>query len=140
MNLVTYKVEAAKAHSFRKQLLWSNIWAFTLAVVGAVVGVGAIASGNAGIGVVAFLLMAAFTIATIWSIVAYWRSLWALWEWPGIFLGLGVAAAIVVLNLVTGFVGTLASIAFLVYVYMQLGKQSGESPVVKREVYTDQLK
>lgn len=137
MGIVTYKVEASKAHSLRKQLLWSNVWSFILAIVGAVVGVGAALSGDSGAGVAAFILLAAFTGTTIWSVVVYWRSLWALWEWQGVAIGLGVAAVVIVLNLITGLVGTLASFAFFVYLYVQLGKQSGEVKIEKREVYTE---
>jgi hypothetical protein len=133
----TYKIEQSKAVSLRKQLLWANILAFfTILIAAFFVGVGTGTSSAGALGMAAVFGVAAVVTGII-SIVAYWRALWALWEWPGIAIGLAVAVGIFVLNALTGgLVGNIASIAFLVYVYVQLGKQAGV-PVAAREVFEE---
>lgn len=125
----TYKIEFEKARSLRKQLLWSNLSVLIIAIVAGFLGA-------AGAGDFALFLLLGVIACGIWSIVAYWRSLWALWEWPGIGLGLLIAVGVFVLNVATGFLGGFASIAFLVYVYIQLGKQAGVA-AVKRDVFEE---
>ena len=127
----TYKIESTKATSLRWQLLWSNVASFIVAFVAAF-------AAATGAGEFALLLLVGVVGCLIWSVVAYWRVVWNLWEWPGIGLALLVALGVALLNFATGFVGTIASIAFLVYVYVQLGKQSEE--VIKgpsREVFSE---
>lgn len=133
--MVTYKVDAEKATKLRKQLLWANIWAIILMFMMFFFGVGAIAGSTAS-GIFAGLFAVATVVACIIALVAYWRALWALWEWPGIGVGFLVAIGVVILNTGMAGLGSIASIAFLIYVYIQLGKHTGEqSPPTKREVF-----
>jgi hypothetical protein len=125
----TYKIEFEKASSLRKQLLWSNLSAIIVAIIAGIMGA-------AGAGDFALLLFIGVVGCMIWSIVAYWRALWALWEWPGVGVGLLVGFGVFVLNTATGILGSIASIAFMVYVYIQLGKQAGVA-AVKREVFEE---
>jgi hypothetical protein len=133
----TYKVERVKAASLRKQLLWSNVVSFFAIILTIMFGIGGAASGETGTVIIGGLFGVTAVVASVWSIVAYWRALWALWEWPGVFMGLGVAAAVIILNAVAAPVGMFLSLAFLVYVFVQLGKQSGEAALPKREVFEE---
>jgi hypothetical protein len=133
----TYKVEAVKAASLRKQLLWSNLTSFFAVILAMMFGIGGAATGQAGTVVLGGFFAVVAGVMTIWSIVAYWRSLWALWEWSGVFMGLGVAAGVIILNAIAAPVGLFLSLAFLIYVFVQLGKQSGEVAVEKREVFEE---
>ena len=125
----TYKVELEKAKSLRSQLLWSNVWTLAIAIMAGIMGA-------AGAGSFALFLLIGVIGTTIWSLVVWWRSLWALWEWPGVFLGLLVSAFVFMLNAATGILGSMLSIAFTVYIYMQLGKQAGVV-TTKREVFEE---
>jgi hypothetical protein len=131
----TYKVEAVKAASLRKQLLWSNVVSFFAVILAAMFGVGGAVSGDTGTTILGGMFGIVAIVATVWSIIAYWKSLWALWEWPGIWMGLGVGAGVIVLNAVAAPTGMFLSVAFLIYVFVQLGKQSGDVVVEKREVF-----
>jgi hypothetical protein len=134
----TYKVETVKAASLRKQLLWTNVVSFFAVILATMFGVGAaISSGGAGAGGLAILFGIVAIVTSLWSIVAYWRALWALWEWPGILMGIGVAAGVIILNALAAPVGMFLSLAFLIYVFVQLGKQSGDVVVSKREVFEE---
>ena len=133
----TYKVEAVKAASLRKQLIWSNVASFFSVILAMIFGIGGAATGQSGTVILGGLFAVVAVVTTLWSMVAYWRSLWALWEWPGVFMGIGVAAAVIILNAVASPVGMFASLAFLIYVFVQLGKQSGEVEVSKREVFEE---
>jgi uncharacterized membrane protein len=127
----TYKIESVKATSLRKQLLYSNLAVFGLSVLAGITA--ATGAGDFALGILFGVVGCA-----LWSAVAYWRAVWNLWEWPGIGLALVVALGVFILNIGNGFLGSFASIAFLVYVYVQLGKQSEE--VIKlpqRDVFSE---
>ena len=126
----TYKIEFERAASLRKQLLWSNLAVFAITIAAGILAVG-------GAGDFALFLLLGVVGCAIWSIIAYWRSLWALWEWPGIGLGLLVGLGVFVLNVMSsGFLGSFTSCAFLIYVYIHLGKQAGVA-ATKREVFEE---
>ena len=126
----TYKIEPEKATSLRKQLLWTNICAFVSVILMAFFAGGDVMA-------LAGLFTVIALIAFVWSVFAYWKSLWNLWEWQGIGLGLLVGLAVGIGNALTGFVGFFISIAFFIYVYVKLGNQTGEPRPPKREVIED---
>jgi len=133
----TYKVEAVKAASLRKQLIWSNVVSFFAVILAFMFGIGGAVSGEAGTAIAGGIFGVVAVVASLWSIIAYWRSLWALWEWPGVFMGFGVAVGVVILNAIAAPVGMFLSLGFLVYVFVQLGKQSGDVVQSKREVFEE---
>jgi hypothetical protein len=133
----TYKVERVKAASLRKQLIWSNVTSFFSILLAMAFGIGGAVSGESSSVILGGLFGVVAVGTTIWSIVAYWRSLWALWEWSGVWMGLGVAAAVLILNAIAAPIGMFLSLAFLVYVFVQLGKQSGDVVESKREVFEE---
>lgn len=125
----TYKIEFAKAAALRKALVWSSlVWIPLVFMMGMCIAADIVA------GTVLFGLATVVTV--IWNVITYWKALWALWEWPGIGLGLAVGVCVFIMNAATGFLGSIASLAFLVYVYVQLGKQAGV-PAPKREVFEE---
>lgn len=127
----TYKIPAVKAASLRKQLLWTQIATF-LSIFAAFIFIAANNPFMVGVNIIFG------TVAVIWGTVAYWRALWNLWEWPGIALGVGAMVGVAILNTLLPFIGAVASFAFFVYVYMQLGKQTGEpQKVSSREVFSE---
>ena len=125
----TFKIEFTKAAALRKALLWSSLIWIPLVFM---MGMSIAADITAG----AVVFGIATVVTVIWNVITYWKALWALWEWSGIGLGLVVAICVFIMNAATGFLGTLASLAFLVYVYVQLGKQAGV-PAPKREVFEE---
>ena len=133
----TYKVESVKATSLRKQLLWANIASFFAVIAAFAFGLGGAVSGEVGTTILAGAFGIIALVTTLWSVVAYWRALWALWEWQGVGMGFAVALAVVVLNTLAAPTGAFGSLAFLVYVYMQLGKQSGEVSKTSREIFSE---
>ncbi len=126
----TYKIEAIKAASLRKQLLWSNIISFLSIIV-------AVALAFNDQAILTGMVVGVGLIAGIWSVVAYWRAVWSLWEWPGVGLALGVALAVAVFNTFAPLLGIIANLAFFVYIYMQLGNQTGNVEQSKREVFSE---
>jgi hypothetical protein len=127
----TYKIDSVKATSLRRQLLWSQIAIF-IGIFLTFVSIGADLPSLSGIVVVIT------GGAVVWGGIAYWRSLWNLWEWPGIGLGFAVAIGTALLNALVPLIGMFASFAFFVYVYIELGKQSVEAVRVgKRELFSE---
>jgi hypothetical protein len=127
--MVTYKIEAKRAASLRRQLLQPYGIALALTIAAFMM----LGSGTGTFWVLA--LAAAGSV--VWAVVAFWRALWALWEWPGIALGVGVAFAVAVVQSESTILGLIANVAFFIYVYMQLGKQSGEVKIEKRERFEE---
>ena len=125
----TYKIEFKRAASLRKQLLWSNLAVFAITIAAGILAVG-------GAGDFALFLLLGIVGCAIWAVIAFWRALWALWEWPGIGIGLLAGFGTAILNVATGFLGSFASTFFLIYVYIQLGKQAGVA-ATKREVFEE---
>lgn len=126
----TYKIEEVKAKKLRSSLLWSNIVMFVAAFfMGLAFAVEQPVAGGAA---------AVLTIVFgIWGIVSYWRAVWNLWEWPGVGLALLVGLFVGIGNAINSFLGLPIAIAFLIYVYVQLGKQVTPQDIVKREVFEE---